>query len=69
MTTSNVGKMSQIRFYDVPDTWSLCFQFEQEVICSEVSEDIYNKSEIGQSHMVGYGVGRIDGKYILKSIQ
>ena len=63
------GKVTIPQVRHIPDRWSLCFKFEQHEECGEVDQDTYNKAEIGQPFLVSYGVGRIDGKYIVNSVQ
>ncbi|MFA5831793.1 MAG: hypothetical protein WC878_08280 [Candidatus Paceibacterota bacterium] len=54
----------------IPETYSLCFEFEPSVVaCGEVGLYRYVNSEAGQKFFVSYGHGRIDGRYIVRSIK
>lgn len=63
-----VGKVMVPQITHVPDTYSLCFDFGN-VACGDVKKEVYDVAEKGDSFHVSYGVGRLDGGYIIKSIQ
>lgn len=65
----STGKVTTITLMLIPASFSLCFNFAENITCGSVNKESYDKYQEGDTLAVGYGRGRINGQYVITEIR